>query len=152
MGRGLIVVLCIFSISSVSFSEIGRSALKRDPKASANSDIEKAKRMLRSLKTSSSCSKLAKSHAKNLANKQFRVGTGKSHFNFKERTQQFGVSGRVAEINAATNGGNLESALRAWLNSPSHRKQLLNKRNKKYGLGRAKSKNGKHYWVMCIQQ
>lgn len=156
MKRVIVVIFCILGMSSVSFSELGgvnvRSATKSDPKANPNSDMEKAKRMLRNLKTSSSCSRLAKSHAKTLASEEFRVGVGKSHFNFPERKAKFNVRGRVAEINAATRGGHLESALRAWLNSPSHRKQLLSGRNEKYGLGRAKSKNGKYYWVMCIEQ
>jgi len=139
----------------VSHAELGfsqRTALRKTSSAKSNSDIDKAKRALRKLQKSNKCSRMAKSHAKTLAKKQFRVGVGKSHFGFAKRVQQYKIPGRVAEINANTKSGRFESALRAWLNSPTHRKQLLSKRNKKVGVSRAKSKNGKYYWVMCLEQ
>lgn len=142
----------------VGFAELGsfqiRKALKSNPKARAKSDLESSKRILRKLKTSSKCRSVAKAHAhaKDLAKRNFKIGRGKSHYSFSSRIKKQGLNGRVAEINAVTTSPDLERALKVWINSSSHRRQLLNRKNKEYGLGRAKSKNGKYYWVMCLKQ
>lgn len=93
---------------------------------------------LSSLRPGESCSRLAKEHTQNMINQRFF-----DHRNFSERIRRHGLTS--GSENIAMGQMNASQVVRDWMNSPGHRRNILDPRAKFLGVGQI----GTH-WTQCF--
>lgn len=92
----------------------------------------------------------AEAHARDMAKYRYFSHTGRNGSTHATRAKRAGYSYRHLSENIAQNQPSMSVALNAWMNSPGHRKNILNSRARDYGLAVAKDANGITYWVMML--
>lgn len=61
--------------------------------------------------------------------------------------KKFGISYRAAGENIAMGQETPEQVMKAWMNSPGHRENILNPSFTKIGVGVAKNSENQYYWT-----
>ncbi|MEL6751859.1 MAG: CAP domain-containing protein [Pseudomonadota bacterium] len=110
----------------------------------------RANQGLPSLRLSSTMQRAAQEQAAIMAKKRkmgHSVGFGNS---FKRRLKRVGHRGAAAE-NVAVGQRNAQAVLRAWMGSRGHRRNILNRKMKTFGLA-MKTGGGRNYWAMVLGQ
>ncbi|WP_209426486.1 CAP domain-containing protein [Pararhodobacter sp. SW119] len=74
--------------------------------------------------------------------------TGSDGSWFGERIQRAGYSYRRATENVALGYRDARSVVAAWMRSPSHRQNVLDRGTHELGLGLARGRDGRLHWVM----
>ena len=114
-------------------------------------NVERTKMGLSSLVWDSKLADVARSHSRDMAERNFFSHTnpdGKSPF---DRLKSFGISYSRAAENIAAGQGSPEDVVKSWMNSAGHRENILNASFSKLGVGYHKSDSGyKHYWTQCF--
>ncbi len=64
--------------------------------------------------------------------------------------KSFNISYRSAGENIASGQPSAESVVRAWMNSPGHRQNILNNTFTHIGVGYARGGTGRHYWTQMF--
>jgi uncharacterized protein YkwD len=95
----------------------------------------------------------ARLHSKNMSLLNFFSHTGLDGKNVADRVELFGLkSWRMVGENIAYNrgyGNPVERVIESWMNSPSHRENLLNKRWRETGVGITVN-NGTYYFTQVF--
>ncbi|RLQ88049.1 CAP domain-containing protein [Notoacmeibacter ruber] len=68
---------------------------------------------------------------------------------FAERVRPY-YRGQYYAENIAAGQSNLGRAVASWIQSPPHRRNMLDKHMQAYGIASAKSQSGKLYWAMVL--
>jgi len=68
---------------------------------------------------------------------------------FVTRIRRNGVDGAAAE-NIARGRFDLDRLFLAWMNSPGHRRNMLDERFTRFGLASAEGKDGERYWALVL--
>ena len=99
----------------------------------------------------------AKLHARNMAEKDFFGHTGKDGRGFAARIRNQGYKYRFAAENIAAGQPTVQRAVKAWLDSPGHRRNILNCKFRETGIAmvyqpddrplRGQSGSLRYYWV-----
>lgn len=76
------------------------------------------------------------------------TGFGKA---FGRRMNGNGIEGPAAE-NIAHGAFGPDELFRRWMNSPGHRRNMLNPTYTRYGLASAADDNGRKYWALVLAQ
>jgi uncharacterized protein YkwD len=102
----------------------------------------------------------AKTHARNMAELDFFGHTGKDGRGFASRIRREGYRYGLAAENIAAGQPTVERAVKAWLDSPGHRRNILNCRFKDTGIAmvyqpddrplRGQSRGLRYYWVQLF--
>lgn len=102
----------------------------------------------------------AQTHARNMAEKDFFGHTGKDGRGFASRIRSQGYKYGLAAENIAAGQPTVERAVKAWLESPGHRRNILNCRFKDTGIAmvyqpddrplRGQSRGLRYYWVQLF--
>lgn len=102
----------------------------------------------------------AQTHARNMAEKDFFGHTGKDGRGFASRIRSQGYKYGLAAENIAAGQPTVERAVKAWLESPGHRRNILNCRFKDTGIAmvyqpddrplRGQRKGLRYYWVQLF--
>lgn len=75
-----------------------------------------------------------------------RVGWRKD---FATRMRENGIEGAAAE-NVAHGAMSREKLFSMWMNSPGHRRNMLDRRFTRYGLASAEDAQGRKYWALVL--
>lgn len=89
----------------------------------------------------------AQLHSRDMARHQRVTHKGSNGSSFAQRIRQQGYSGAMAENVGA--GPNVKNLMRRWMNSPGHRKNILNPRYRDFGIGYVKG-GRTWYWTQTF--
>jgi uncharacterized protein YkwD len=115
---------------------------------------EREKRGLRPLVWNDDVAEVARLHSRNMAQNNFFSHRGLDGSMVNDRAEQMGLfNWRAIGENIAFNRGYdqpVEFAVEKWLESPSHRENLLNKSWIESGVGVAVSRDGSYYFTQVF--
>ena len=142
----------VVSGSRIETSANALSAIER--KAFDLINREREKRGLRTLAWSDDAARAARLHSRNMAQNHFFSHRGQDGLMANDRAEQVGIfDWRAIGENIAFNRGYeqpVEMAVEKWLESPSHRENLLNKSWLESGVGVAVSQDGSYYFTQVF--
>jgi uncharacterized protein YkwD len=133
-----------------------------DPAQSALASINaiRAKAGCAPLKVNRALMAAAKLHARNMAEQDFFGHTGKDGRGFASRIRAQGYRYGLAAENIAAGQPTVERAVKAWLESPGHRRNIVNCRFRDTGIAmvyqpddrplRGQSRPLRYYWVQLF--
>ncbi|HEY9697858.1 MAG TPA: CAP domain-containing protein [Trichocoleus sp.] len=113
-------------------------------------NIERRKANLPPLRFNAKLTAAAQKHSRNMAMQDFF-----DHRNLQQRAQAEGYPYPVGE-NIKGGGDTPEKAVQGWMNSPGHRKNILNPNYQELGVGYYFLENDpgqhryQHYWTQCF--
>lgn len=116
---------------------------------------ERAKAGLSALVPDSRLINAAEAHSEDMALKDYFSHTGLDGSTFSSRAAAFGFSGAAAE-NIGAGYTTPEAVVNGWMNSPNHRRNILNPSLQSIGVGYfflandTGNVNYKHYWVQVF--
>jgi uncharacterized protein YkwD len=92
----------------------------------------------------------AQTHAVDMARHNRMSHTGTDGSNAGTRISRTGYRWWIWGENVAAGQTSASQVVWAWLNSPSHRSLMLDRRFRQMGLGRAVAANGRVYWSLVL--
>ena len=114
-------------------------------------NVERAKLNLNPLRWSDDVARIARVHSENMATFNFFSHTDLNGLLVNKRADVLGIKNwRAIGENIAYNRGYenpVESAVERWMESPSHRENLLNSRWRESGIGISVTKDGTYYFT-----
>jgi uncharacterized protein YkwD len=110
---------------------------------------EREKEGLRPLKANAKLFEAARKHSANMARQQ-RMDHTLDDKGPSERLREAGYRGFGWAENCAAGQRTPAEAVRAWMRSPGHRRNMLNESFAEIGLGVALSKDGTRYWTQVF--
>ncbi|WP_181347522.1 CAP domain-containing protein [Thalassobacillus sp. CUG 92003] len=111
-------------------------------------NAEREKQGLDPLKASKEVSKVAQAKSKDMAKNDYFSHTSPTYGSPFDMLKDFGVDYTVAAENIAAGQQTPEEVVKGWMNSPGHRKNIMNRSVTHIGVGYAKE--GNHWTQMFI--
>jgi uncharacterized protein YkwD len=109
---------------------------------------ERGRAGLVALSPSPVLNQIAQRHACDNAAHNRMSHTGSDGSQFGERILRAGYSYRRANENVALGYSNAAEVVAAWMRSPGHRQNVLDRGTLEMGLGLAQGRDGRLHWVM----
>jgi uncharacterized protein YkwD len=142
---------CCLERSAGCFAqETGESVLSPDPEMAALIAAHNRERKIADLPPLVANAKLeaaARIHARDMAEHDTMSHDGSDGSKFQDRTERQGYHGRKVGENVAEGQRTVEKVIKAWMNSPHHRDNILGDFSE-IGAARSVSKDGVPYW--CV--
>lgn len=91
--------------------------------------------------------KAARGFSKDMADKGFFSHTGADGSNFVQRAKRAGFVRTAMGENIAWGYKDAQGVVKGWMNSPGHRKNILNCKSTLIGVGAARNAKGVVYWT-----
>ena len=92
-------------------------------------------------------SKAAERHSADMVRNRFFSHTGANGSRFTERTRRAGFTRRAMGENIAWGYRDARGVMRGWLNSPGHRRNIMNCQSTQIGVGAVRNSDGVLYWT-----
>ena len=155
MARTTILVLaCILALSACEpvatpAEPAAAPAVTRGAEASNAHGLLNAERARKGLAPVSRSTKLnaaAAGHARNMAARGFFSHTGSNGGSVGHRVGRQGYGYCVVNENLSYGRSRLANVIRAWMNSPGHRRNILNPKVTEFGVAKAPG----NYWVLVM--
>ncbi|GAB7040105.1 hypothetical protein JCM9533A_39550 [Catenuloplanes niger JCM 9533] len=89
----------------------------------------------------------AERHSADMVRNRFFSHTGANGSRFTERTRRAGFTRRAMGENIAWGYRDARGVMRGWLNSPGHRRNMLNCDSTMIGVGAVRNAKGVLYWT-----
>jgi uncharacterized protein YkwD len=107
---------------------------------------------LPALRLSSQLGQAAQAHAQDMARNNIFSHTGSNGSSMVDRVKATGYSYSAIAENIAAGDPNPEATIRQWMNSPGHRRNILNRNYTEIGFGYVAAPNTRyrHYWVQVF--
>lgn len=99
------------------------------------------------LRTSRALAKAAESHSADMVRYDFFSHTGANGSRFTQRATRAGFTRRPMGENIAWGYRDARGVMRGWLNSPGHRRNILNCESTMIGVGAVRDSDGVLYWT-----
>lgn len=99
------------------------------------------------LAVNAALAKSARTFSAQMATKNFFSHTSPDGSNFVTRDKRAGFTGTAMGENIAWGQKDAQAVVRAWLNSPGHRKNIMNCKSTLIGVGAARNATGVLYWT-----
>lgn len=112
---------------------------------------ERERHGLRRFRVDPACQRAADDHARDMARRGFFSHTSPSGSTLSSRYERYGRSMRLAENIAMGTHMDGTEAVRSWMNSPGHRRNILDSQLGAIGIGVAEG-GGYRYFVQCFSQ
>lgn len=112
-------------------------------------NVERKKVGLKALTTSSTFSNVARKKSEDMAVKGYFSHTSPTYGSPFDMMKTFNITYRAAGENIAMGQTSAESVMKAWMNSPGHKANILNSNYGKIGIGMYE-KNGTKYWTQMF--
>lgn len=143
-----IFLLCLLSLvfSFPATSQAAEEASADEMRALAVLNADRTKHGLLPLAYSSELTKLAEDYAQDMMARGFFAHNDPDGLTPFDRMNSYGIRYRYAGENLALND-NVEAAQAAFMNSPTHRANVLNPNYSQVGIGVKYADNGKVYVV-----
>lgn len=110
-------------------------------------NVERAKAGLPALKINTQLSKVARIKAEDMKNNNYFSHTSPTYGSPFQMMKNFGISFSAAGENIAAGQRTPAEVMKSWMNSTGHRQNILNSLYNQIGVGMAKGKDGKTFWV-----
>ncbi|MDR7325607.1 CAP domain-containing protein [Catenuloplanes niger] len=91
--------------------------------------------------------KAAQAFSRDMADKNYFSHTGKDGSNFVQRAKRAGFTRTAMGENIAWGYRDAQGVVKGWMNSPGHRKNILNCKSTLIGVGAARNAKGVVYWT-----
>ena len=127
------------SQANSSVRDLGAEAMNRI-------NVARAKKGRGPLRVSDKLTQAAARHARDMAEKRYFSHTGSDGSEVGDRVNGEGYGYCLVAENIAKGQGNLIDAMRGWMNSRGHRRNILQKRATEFGLVRGAD----NIWVMVL--
>jgi uncharacterized YkwD family protein/spore coat assembly protein SafA len=111
---------------------------------------ERAKNGLPALKADWELSRVARYKSADMRDKRYFSHTSPTYGSPFTMMKNFGITYRTAAENIAQGQRTAAEVVKAWMNSPGHRANILNKSMTHIGVGYAKGGSGGHYWTQMF--
>ncbi|WP_408607180.1 SafA/ExsA family spore coat assembly protein [Lottiidibacillus patelloidae] len=111
---------------------------------------ERAKNGLPALKADWELSRVARYKSVDMRDKRYFSHTSPTYGSPFTMMKNFGITYRTAAENIAQGQTTAQAVVTAWMNSPGHRANILNKSMTHIGVGYAKGGSGGHYWTQMF--
>lgn len=107
---------------------------------------------LQPLRLSSKLGQAAQSHAQDMAQNNIFSHTGSNGSTMVDRVKKVGYSYSTVGENIAAGGDTPAATIQQWMNSPGHRRNILNPSFTEIGFGYLSAPNTEygHYWVQVF--
>jgi uncharacterized protein YkwD len=112
----------------------------------AQTNAARAKAGCKALTVSPALTKAARGHSSDQAKYGYFSHTGRNGSTFTQRVKAAGYAPAVGE-NIAWGYADTKGVMTGWMNSPGHRKNILNCKAAKIGVGVARDAKGTVYWT-----
>lgn len=112
---------------------------------------ERNKAGLPDLKASSQLSRLAQLKAEDMARNGYFSHTSPTYGSAFDMMKSQGISYRSAGENLAKGQPSAQAAMKGWMNSSSHRENILSSKYSEIGVGIAENGRGTIYWVQIFK-
>jgi len=109
---------------------------------------ERSRAGLNALYPSPALNQAAQRHACDNAARNQMSHTGSDGSRLRDRIRRVGYSFRRANENVAMGFNQPETVVSAWMHSPGHRQNILDRGTVETGLGLARAGDGSMHWVM----
>nr|WP_237417176.1 SafA/ExsA family spore coat assembly protein [Halobacillus litoralis] len=114
---------------------------------------ERAKNGLPALKANWQLSRVARYKSRDMANKTYFSHTSPTYGSPFDMMRDFNISYNRAAENIAAGQRTPQEVVNGWMNSPGHRKNILDPNLRQIGVGYAEGGSYGHYWTqMFISQ
>nr|WP_102347058.1 SafA/ExsA family spore coat assembly protein [Bacillus sp. Marseille-P3661] len=113
---------------------------------------ERAKNGLPALSANWELSRVARFKSADMRDKNYFSHTSPTYGSPFTMMKNFGISYRAAAENIAAGQTTAQEVVRSWMNSPGHRKNILDSRMTQIGVGYAKGGSYRHYWTQMFIQ
>ncbi|TDT62284.1 spore coat assembly protein SafA/uncharacterized YkwD family protein [Fonticella tunisiensis] len=113
-------------------------------------NIERAKAGLPALKANWELSRVARYKSQDMVNKNYFSHQSPTYGSPFQMMENFGIRFTAAGENIAYGQRSPEEVVRAWMNSPGHRANILSRSYTEIGVGVAKKSNGTLYWTQMF--
>lgn len=111
-------------------------------------NAKRADRSLPPLRVETKCLALSQAMADDMARNRFFSHESPKRGGFPERAKFFRIKGYAGENIAM--GGSPQTTVEAWMDSPGHRRNILNAQYLSTGIGHATDTYGQPYYVQCF--
>ncbi|WP_414625148.1 CAP domain-containing protein [Calothrix sp. CCY 0018] len=108
---------------------------------------ERRKAGLSPLRIHSRLNASAQAHSNDMARNNFMSHTGSDGSSMGDRIKRYGYNFRRAAENVAAGQSSPQDVMRSWMNSPGHRKNILNGNFRDIGVGYARGGRYGTYWT-----
>lgn len=113
-------------------------------------NIERSKRGLATLKTNWQLSRCARYKSQDMINRGYFAHQSPTYGSPFDMIESFGISMAAGGENIAMGQRTPQEVVKAWMNSPGHRGNMLSTAFTEIGVGVAKNKNGSYYWTQMF--
>ena len=113
-------------------------------------NVERQKQGLGKLSLNAKLSNVATLKSQDMINKNYFDHTSPTYGSPFDMMKQFNISYKTAGENIAKGQKTPAEVVKAWMNSQSHRENILNKNYTEIGIGVAKDANGTLYWTQMF--
>lgn len=113
-------------------------------------NFQRVKNKLPALKISARCQAVAEAHAADMAKNRYLDHVSPTQGDFMSRATKAGLVGFIGENIAY--GYDASGVMNAWMNSTSHRANLLDPRFASTGIGVAFDRDGRPYYAQCFSE
>lgn len=111
---------------------------------------ERTQRGLAPLKANPDVSGVAREKSRDMRDRNYFSHTSPTYGSPFEMLRQFGISFRSAGENIAAGQRTAKDVVQGWMNSPGHRKNILNSNYTQIGVGYAEGGRMRHYWTQMF--
>lgn len=113
-------------------------------------NIERAKEGLGALCMDSQLSKVAQLKSQDMINNNYFAHNSPVYGTPFDMMKSYGITYRIAGENIAMGHSTPQEVVNGWMNSESHRKNIMNSRFTNLGMGVAQAKSGRIYWTQMF--
>ncbi len=113
-------------------------------------NVERQKNNLPPLTFSADISNIARVKSEDMAKKKYFSHTSQTYGSPFDMLKSFGIKYKTAGENIAKGQKTPENVMKSWMNSASHRKNILNPKYTEIGVGYATDASGTPYWTQLF--
>lgn len=146
--RCLFFVVSVFAVSAASACTLPPNAADLVQLLLVHINQERARHRVSGFRLDAALTRAAQWHACDNANHNRLSHFGTDGSRPSTRVIRAGYDFRLVTENVAIGYATPEQVLRAWLRSPTHRQNVLERRTNELGLGVAVGRDGRLHWVM----
>jgi uncharacterized YkwD family protein len=143
------VVLAVVLVLS-STSALASGGTNYEAKVVQLVNAERQKNGLNALSLDSAISSVARTKSKDMADNDYFAHNSPTYGSAGNMLKQFGISFTSWGENIASGQDTPEEVVNAWMNSESHKTNILSPSFTKIGVGYVTSSNGKPYWTQMF--
>ncbi len=146
--RCILLVVSVFAFSTASACTLPPNASDMVQLLLVHINQERARNQLSGFRLDAALTRAAQAHACDNANQNRLSHFGTDGSRPSMRVFRAGYDFQFVTENVAIGYARPELVLRAWLRSPTHRQNVLERRTNELGLGVAVGRDGRLHWVM----